>query len=72
MLHASAPTGIVVTTSSTAVFSRTLRPGNRGPDVKTLQTWLTDVGYTVPETGFFGPMTKAAVIDFQTDGACRP
>ena len=72
MVQASAPTGIVNPTSSTAVFNRTLRQGNRGADVKTLQTWLTDVGDKVPETGYFGPMTKAAVIDFQTDESLSP
>jgi peptidoglycan hydrolase-like protein with peptidoglycan-binding domain len=72
MLHASAPSGIVNPTSSTAVFNRTLRQGNRGADVKTLQTWLTDVGDKVPETGFFGPMTKAAVVGFQTDESLSP
>ena len=57
---------IVTAGASTAVFTRTLRKGERGADVKTLQTWLTDVGYTVPATGYFGSMTKAAVIQFQT------
>jgi len=66
MVNASAPTGIVNPTSSGSVFTRTLRRGQRGSDVKTLQTWLTDVGDTVPETGYFGSMTKAAVIRFQT------
>ena len=74
IVHASAPTptGIVNPTSSTAVFNRTLRQGNRGADVKTLQTWLTDVGDKVPKTGYFGAMTKAAVIDFQTDESLAP
>lgn len=58
--------GIVRATTSTSVFTRTLRKGDRGADVKTLQTWLTDVGDTVPATGYFGSMTKAAVIHFQT------
>ena len=54
------------------MFTRTLRQGNRGADVKTLQTWLTDVGDTVPRTGYFGPMTKAAVIQFQTAESLAP
>ena len=57
--------GIVSNPTSAPVFTRTLRRNDRGADVKTLQTWLTDVGYPVPATGFFGPMTKAAVKHFQ-------
>ena len=57
--------GIVSNPTSAAVFTRTLRRNDRGADVKTLQTWLTDVGYSVPATGFFGSMTKAAVKRFQ-------
>ena len=57
--------GIVSNPTSAAVFTRTLRRNDRGADVKTLQTWLTDVGYSVPATGFFGSMTKAAVRRFQ-------
>jgi peptidoglycan hydrolase-like protein with peptidoglycan-binding domain len=48
-----------------STFSRTLRMGQRGQDVKTLQTWLTEVGIRVPETGYFGSMTKSAVKRFQ-------
>jgi peptidoglycan hydrolase-like protein with peptidoglycan-binding domain len=58
------PKGIVSPTSK-AVFSRALRKGERGADVRTLQTWLSDVGFTVPETGYFGGMTKRAVRNFQ-------
>jgi peptidoglycan hydrolase-like protein with peptidoglycan-binding domain len=58
--------------SSSSVFTRTLRKGDRGADVKTLQTWLSDVGYTVPATGFFGAMTKAAVVQFQTAMSLAP
>ena len=57
--------GIVSNPTSRAVFTRTLRRNDRGADVKTLQTWLTDVGYSVPATGFFGSMTKSAVKRFQ-------
>jgi peptidoglycan hydrolase-like protein with peptidoglycan-binding domain len=48
-----------------STFSRTLRKGQTGQDVKTLQTWLSDVGYYVPSTGYFGSMTQAAVVRFQ-------
>lgn len=51
--------------SSAPVFSRTLRRGVAGTDVKTLQAWLTHVGYAVPVTGFFGAATKSAVRRFQ-------
>jgi peptidoglycan hydrolase-like protein with peptidoglycan-binding domain len=64
--------GIVSSPTSVAVFTRTLRRNDRGADVKTLQTWLTDIGYSVPATGFFGSMTKAAVKRFQRAHALRP
>ena len=64
--------GIVSAGASTAVFTRTLRKGQSGADVRTLQTWLTDVGYSVPSTGYFGSMTRAAVIQFQTAQSLRP
>jgi peptidoglycan hydrolase-like protein with peptidoglycan-binding domain len=63
---------IVTASASTSVFTRTLRKGDRGADVKTLQTWLTDVGDHVPATGYFGSMTKAAVIQFQTAANLAP
>jgi hypothetical protein len=66
------PTGIVTPTASGAVFTRTLHVGNHGVDVKTLQAWLTDVGYSVPATGYFGPMTRHAVHNFQSASALRP
>jgi murein DD-endopeptidase MepM/ murein hydrolase activator NlpD len=46
-------------------FTRTLRNGEIGQDVKTLQTWLSEVGYKVAENGHFGPATRSAVIRFQ-------
>ncbi len=63
---------IVTPTGSSSVFTRTLRRGESGADVKTLQTWLTDVGYKVPATGYFGSMTKAAVREFQTAMSLSP
>jgi peptidoglycan hydrolase-like protein with peptidoglycan-binding domain len=64
--------GIVTATTSTSVFTRTLRQGDRGADVKTLQTWLTDVGYKLPATGYFGSMTKSSVMQFQTAMSLAP
>jgi murein DD-endopeptidase MepM/ murein hydrolase activator NlpD len=58
------PTGIV-DPSAKAVFSRTLRMGCHGNDVTTLQTWLSDVGYSIPVTGRFDAVTKLAVKRFQ-------
>jgi len=57
---------------SSTVFTRTLRKGDSGADVKTLQTWLTDVGYAVPATGYFGSMSKAEVRKFQTAMGLSP
>ena len=53
-------------------FTRTLRKGDRGEDVKTLQTWLSEVGYAVPATGYFGAMTKQAVTQFQLANQLSP
>ena len=42
-------------------FTRVLRVGEKGQDVETLQTWLTELGYRVPQTGYFGASTARAV-----------
>ena len=60
-----APRGMTEARMSSSVFTRILRYGDRGNDVKTLQTWLTEVGHSVPATGYFGPLTLAAVKAFQ-------
>ncbi len=59
------PNGIVSKDSGQAIFSRTLRHGMDGADVKTLQTWLSDIGYTIPSTGHFGDRTQRTVKRFQ-------
>jgi Putative peptidoglycan binding domain len=64
--------GIVSSSTTAPVFTRTLRRNDQGVDVKTLQTWLTDVGYAVPATGFFGSMTRQAVKRFQRAHHLRP
>ncbi len=55
-----------------ATFTRTLRPGDSGQDVKTLQTWLSEVGFQVDQTGYFGSLTQTAVRGFQRAHALRP
>jgi peptidoglycan hydrolase-like protein with peptidoglycan-binding domain len=64
LVGSSDPTGIV-NPDAKAVFARTLRAGDRGNDVTTLQTWLSTVGYTVSVTGRFDTTTKLAVKHFQ-------
>ena len=66
------PKGIVQASAAASVFTRGLRMGNSGADVRTLQTWLTDMGYPLHADGYFGPITKATVIRFQKAHALRP
>jgi peptidoglycan hydrolase-like protein with peptidoglycan-binding domain len=48
------------------VFTRNLSYGDTGNDIKTLQTWLTDVGLRVEVSGVFGPITEQQVMAFQS------
>jgi peptidoglycan hydrolase-like protein with peptidoglycan-binding domain len=43
-----------------------LRFGDSGSEVTRLQNLLTDAGYPVPATGYFGSQTESAVISFQS------
>jgi peptidoglycan hydrolase-like protein with peptidoglycan-binding domain len=72
LIGTSNPTGIVKGGRGAQVFARVLRKGDRGVDVRTLQTWLTDVGYALPQTGYFGSMTKGAVTRFQRAYHLKP
>jgi peptidoglycan hydrolase-like protein with peptidoglycan-binding domain len=67
-----APSGIVNPTHRGLVFGRVLRRGDRGDDVRTLQSWLTYVGIPVRKTGYFGWVTKRAVRTFQLSHALAP
>jgi peptidoglycan hydrolase-like protein with peptidoglycan-binding domain len=66
------PKGFDTTAVVYSQFTRTLRKGERGQDVKTLQTWLSELGYSVPETGYFGAMTKTQVRRFQIANRLAP
>jgi peptidoglycan hydrolase-like protein with peptidoglycan-binding domain len=66
------PHGLVTALPSATVFTRMLRKGTRGADVKTLQTWLTQIGYFVPATGYYGLLTKRAVWNFQSAHRLAP
>jgi peptidoglycan hydrolase-like protein with peptidoglycan-binding domain len=72
LVSTGSPHGIVSTSQSGSVFTRTLRKGQHGVDIRTLQGWLTTAGFKVPATGFFGPMTKAAVHRFQVTYGLKP
>ncbi len=67
-----ASTGIVGSVPSAAVFSRTLRMGLAGQDVQTLQTWLTDLGFSIRSDGYFGPVTQQAVVRFKRSAGLYP
>jgi peptidoglycan hydrolase-like protein with peptidoglycan-binding domain len=70
-LAPSQPHGIVAPPGP-RVFTRTLRRGQRGSDVRTLQSWLTDIGDRVPVTGYFGSLTFKAVKRFQREAKLQP
>jgi Putative peptidoglycan binding domain len=53
------------TTSTTPAPEQTLKPGDTGAQVKTLQHALTTLGYPVTADGDYGPATEAAVVKFQ-------
>ena len=49
-------------------FTQNLTVGSRGDDVKCLQTYLN----VSPQSGYFGPLTKAAVAKWQSDNGVSP
>jgi hypothetical protein len=62
----SKPPATIPTVANNTVFTRTLTSGVTGDDVRALQERLMQEGvYTGPVTGYFGPLTMAAVKAFQ-------
>jgi peptidoglycan hydrolase-like protein with peptidoglycan-binding domain len=66
------PHGFDTAAVAYSTFGRTLRKGQTGQDVKTLQTWLNELGYSVPQTGYFGATTQQAVRTFQQGHGLAP
>jgi peptidoglycan hydrolase-like protein with peptidoglycan-binding domain len=57
--------------ASGVLGQRTLRPGMRGTDVRTLQRDLSTTGYPTAADGRFGRATKTSVEYFQQDNGLR-
>ena len=49
-----------------------LRPGSRGAEVVRLQLALRELGYLLRPDGRFGPMTREAVMTFQSTHRLPP
>jgi peptidoglycan hydrolase-like protein with peptidoglycan-binding domain len=64
----SAGEGAQVLGASTSLFTLNLKQGSTGAEVTALQQVLINLGFLkiVTPTGYFGPATKAALMEYQT------
>ena len=74
MAQIAALQGATTPSATTCTFTRSLTVGSQGEDVKCLQTALTPTYFNNAggATGFFGPMTKAAVAAWQSANGVMP
>jgi Putative peptidoglycan binding domain len=55
-----------------SLASGSIRPGQQGTRVAALQVALVNLGYVLPVDGRYGPLTEAAVVDFQLRNGIDP
>jgi peptidoglycan hydrolase-like protein with peptidoglycan-binding domain len=69
--EAQAPPPTSTPTPQNTLGRRTLKRGMRGDDVRTLQSWLQELGYSVRVNGRFDRRTERVVRRFQADYGVR-
>lgn len=74
MAQIAALQGATTPSATTCTFTRSLTVGSQGEDVKCLQTALTPTYFNNAggATGYFGPVTKAAVAAWQSANGVMP
>jgi len=73
-LFISAAIATTVITAASSAQALTLKPGSTGYNVRTIQTQLRNRGYfpkNISSTGYYGSITKTAVMRFQRANGLR-